>query len=319
MAPLSITILGGTGFVGSRLASRLIREGHGVKVLTRNRDRHRALLVLPGLQLLDADVHDPRVLGEAVRGADAVVNLVGILNERGRATFARVHVELARKLALACRSAGVTRLVQLSSLGAAEQAPSRYLRSKAAAEQVLREDATGVWLTVLKPSLIIGAGGVVEQFAGLLRGLPLLPLARGGTRFAPVALDDVVEAIVRSLASTTPGVASFELCGPEVVTLADLVRAIGAAAGRTRPVIGVPDALGWLQAAVLGLVPGSPLTLDNFRSLAVESVCQDGGCARLGITPTSIHSLLPALVGAGQQNARFDQYRRSAGSRIGGP
>jgi uncharacterized protein YbjT (DUF2867 family) len=320
MRPATITVLGGTGFVGRRLLSRLVRDGHRVVALTRNRDRHKALLVLPGLELVDADVHDARVLGEAVRGSRAVINLIGVLNERRGASFARVHVELARKLALACRSAGVERLVQLSSLGASETAPSRYLRSKGIAERVLKEDAGGVPCSILKPSLIIGAdGGVVATFGALLAVLPLLPLARARARFAPLARGDVVEAIVRALDSTASGVASYELCGPEVWTLAELVRVIAAARGTPRPIVPLPDALGWLQAAVLGLLPGAPLTLDNFRSLSVDSLCSEAGCARLGIAPGSIRALLPAIGGTRPPNARFDEYRRAAGARVEEP
>jgi uncharacterized protein YbjT (DUF2867 family) len=320
MRPSMITVLGGTGFVGRRLLSRLIRDGHRVSALTRNRDRHKALLVLPGLELVDADVHDARVLGEAVRGSHSVVNLIGILNERRGASFMRVHLELARKLALACRSAGVERLVQMSSLGASESAPSRYLRSKDAAERALRADAGGVRCSILKPSLIIGAdGGVVATFGALLALLPLLPLARARARFAPVALADVVEAIVRALDSSAAGMESYELCGPEVLTLAELVRAIGRARATPRPLLPLPDALGWLQAAVIGLLPGAPLTLDNFRSLGVDSLCRDNGFARLGITPTSIRALLPASGRGGQPKARFDEYRRAAGARVEQP
>ena len=320
MGSAKITVLGGTGFVGRRLLARLVRDGHRVVALTRNRDRHKALLVLPGLELIDADVHDARVLGEAVRGSRAVVNLIGILNERRGASFQRVHVELARKLALACRSGGVERLVHVSALGAGEHAPSRYLRSKGAAERALMEDSGGVPAAILKPSLVIGAGGgVVATFGALLALFPFLPLARAGSRFAPVLLDDVVAAIVTSLESNAPGTASFELCGPETLTLGELVRAIGAARGTPRPVLGLPDALGWLQAALVGLLPGAPLTLDNFRSLSAENVCTDRGFERLGLEPRSIRTLLPTLGGVGQPTARFDGYRRAAGARIEEP
>ncbi len=320
MGPASITVLGGTGFVGRRLLARLIRDGHRVMALTRNRDRHKSLLVLPGLDLVDADVHDARVLGEAVRGSQAVVNLIGILRERRGASFAKVHVELARKLALACRSAGVERLVHVGSLGAAENAPSRYLQSKGAAERALREDLGGVACSILKPSLVIGPdGGVVATFSALLGWLPFLPLARANARFAPLLIDDLVEAVVRTLGSHAAGTESFELCGPQVLSLGELVRAIGAARGRRPAIVALPDALGWLQAAVLGLVPGAPLSLDNFRSLGVDSICRDDGFARLGIAPGSIRSLLPTLGGIGQPTARFDSYRRAAGARIEEP
>ena len=320
MRPLSISVLGGTGFVGSHLASGLIRLGHHVQVLSRNRERHRALLVLPGLELVNANVHDPSVLAEAFRGSDAVINLIGILNEGRGATFARVHAELARKLIGACRSAGVAHLIQLSALGAAAEAPSRYLRSKAAAERCLREDAAGVETTILRPSVIVGPGdGLTSKLAGLLGVFPLLPLARGDARLAPVVVSDVIEAIVRSLDAPQARGATLELCGPDVFSLVSLARYVAEVRGLKRRVFALPEPFGWLQAALLGLVPGKPMTLDNYRSLGSNGLCGDDGFARLGITPTSLRSVVPGYLGAEQQAARFSAYRRAAGARIDEP
>lgn len=320
MRSLSISVLGGTGFVGSALVTRLIRDGHRVEVLTRNRERHRALTVLPGLELVEADVHDPSALAEAFRGADVVINLVGVLNERGGARFARVHTELARKVVVGCRSAAVPRLLQMSALGAADKAPSRYLRSKAAAEQVIREDTGDLAWTIFQPSIIVGAdGGVVRQFAGLLGMFPALPLARGNCRFAPVVIDDVVEALCASLEARETFGAVLPLCGPDVLTLVELARLIAAAGGWHRAVFALPDALGWLQSAVLGLVPGSPLTLDNFHSLSLDSVCTENGFGRLGITPRSARAVIPGYLGAHAPAVRFAAYRRAAGVRIDEP
>jgi NADH dehydrogenase len=320
MRSLRISVLGGTGFVGSALVTRLIRDGHRVQVLTRNRARHRALTVLPGLELLQTDVHDPSALAEAFRGSDVVINLIGVLNERGRASFQRVHVDLTRKMIQASRSAGVPRVLQMSSLGASASAPSRYLRSKAAAEQALREDAGPVAWTVLRPSIVIGPdGGLLHQFATLLAAFPVLPLARGGARLAPVLLDDLVAALIAAL--DAPGIegATLELCGPEVFSLTELARYIATASGHRRWVFGLPAPLGWLQAAVLGLLPGSPLSLDNFRSLGVDSVCTENGFGRLGLTVTGPKAAVPGYLGAGQPAVRYAQYRRAAGIRIDEP
>ncbi len=320
MRPLSITVLGGTGFVGTHLASRLIRAGHRVQVLSHNRERHRALLVLPGLELVDANAHDPSVLAEAFRGSDAVINLIGILNERRGATFARVHTELARKLVGACRSARVAHLIQMSALGAAADAPSRYLRSKAAAERFLREDTGGLAFTILRPSVIVGPGdGVTRKLAALLDWFPALPLARGGAKLAPVVVGDVIEAIVRSLEAPEAQGATLELCGPEAFTLVELARYLATVRGLRRAVFALPEPLGWLQAALLGLVPGKPMTLDNYRSLGVGAVCTESGFARLGITPTSVRLVVPGYLGAEQQTARFSEYRRAAGARVDEP
>jgi len=316
MRPLSISVLGGTGFVGTRLLSRLARDGHRLTVLTRNRDRHRELLVLPGIELRNCDVHDAAMLPDALRGQDAVVNLVGILNSGRGASFARVHAELARTVVAACRSAGVPRLLHMSALGADEQGPSEYLRSKGRAERYVREDSGPVAWTIFRPSLIFGPGdGVTNRFARLIRLSPFLPIARAHTRFAPVYVGDVVEAMARSLDERAAERATFELCGPEVLTLAALVRYVAGVLGRRRLVVGLPDPLGYLQALVLGLVPGRPLTLDNFRSLARDSVCGDAGLARLGIQPTSLGAVVPGYLGPASRAAVLDGFRRASAGR----
>ena len=320
MRTLSICVLGGTGFVGTQLVTRLIRDGYAVRVLTRNRERHRSLLVLPGLELVNANVHDPSVLAEAFRGSDVAINLIGVLNERRDARFARVHAELARKLIGACRSAGVPRLLQMSSLGASESAPSLYLRSKGAAERLIREDAGPVAWTIFQPSIIVGPDdGFTRRFAALLAALPVLPLARGGARLAPVVVNDVVEAFCRSLDAAQTFGKTLQLYGPEVFTLVELVRYTASVRDLRRSVFALPDALGWLQAALLGLLPGTPMSLDNYRSLGVDSVGTDNGLARLGIVPTSLRAVVPGYLGAQQQAARFAEYRRAASGRIEEP
>ena len=316
MRPLSICVLGGTGFVGTQLLSRLARDGHRLTVLTRNRDRHRALLVLPGLELRDFDVHDAALLPDALRGQDAVVNLVGILNASRGAGFARVHAELARTVVAACRSAGVARLLQMSALGADEDGPSEYLRSKGRAERYVRDDAGPVAWTIFRPSVIFGpADGITSRFAALIRLSPLLPIARAATRFAPVYVGDVVEAIARSLEQRATERQTFELCGPEVLTLGSLVGYVARVLGLRRLIFGLPDPLGYLQALVLGLVPGRPLTIDNFRSLARDSVCSEPGLARLGIQPTALAAVVPGYLGTAARAAALDGYRRASAGR----
>ena len=321
MRPLSICILGGTGFVGSQLCSRLIRDGHSLRVLTRNRDRHRELLVLPGLELVDANVHDPAVLAEQFRGRDAVVNLVGILNERGRggAGFRVAHVELARKVVAACRSAGVERLLHMSALCAGTDAASHYLRSKGEAERIVREESATVAWTIFQPSVIFGPGDAfMNRFAKLLRCAALLPLARADARFAPVYVGDVVEAFVRALAEPDRQQAAYQLCGPQVYSLRELVRYVAGVLGLRRWVFGLPDALGYPLALVLDFFPGKPLSVDNFRSLGTDSVCSVDGLGKLGIVPSSLAAVVPGYLGTRRHSVQLDALRRAAGSRIGG-
>jgi uncharacterized protein YbjT (DUF2867 family) len=316
MRPPSICVLGGTGFVGSHLVSRLVRDGSRVRVLTRNRDRHRELLVLPALELRDCDVHDAAMLPEALRGHDVVINLVGILNAAGGAGFQRVHAELARTVVGACKSAGVARLLHMSSLRADEGAPSEYLRTKGRAERFVREDAGPVAWTIFRPSVIFGPGdGFINKFAELVRLFPVLPIARARARFAPVYIGDVVEAIVRSIEDRSAHHATYELCGPELLTLAELLRYVAAVLGKRRAVLALPDPVGWLQAWLLGFVPGKPLSLDNFRSLKLDSICSENGLARLGIGATSLGVIVPTYLGAARRAAQLDAFRRATAGR----
>lgn len=180
----TLCILGGTGFVGTRLVTRLTEDGHRVKVLTRNRETHRHLLVLPELRLVNADVHDAGQLALQFMGVDVVVNLIGIRNERGRsgAGFRYAHTDLTRKVVAACRSAGVKRLLHMSSLGAhPTDAPSHYLRSKGAAEDLVRRECGATLpFVIFRPSVIFGRGdSFINRFARLLRWMPFVfPLAR---------------------------------------------------------------------------------------------------------------------------------------------
>lgn len=308
MTVQALVVLGGTGFVGSHLLPRLARDGHRITVLTRNREQHRALAVTPGVRLVNADVHETDRLRAAFAGADAVINLVGILNCQGRQTFQRVHVELTGKVIEACRAAGVARLHQMSSLKAG-QGLSQYLKTRGEAEARVRQ--SGLDWTIYQPSVIFGEGdGLVSRFASLLRWLPLLPLARAQARVAPTYVGDVAEAIARCVDSNKLGLrSSLELYGPEVLTLGEIVRHIRDAAGLHTPVLSLPDSLGRLQAQVAGLLPGKPFSPDNFRSLRTDSVGKTDGYAALGIVPqpfTPWHA--PLLYGSALQR-RLDQAR----------
>jgi uncharacterized protein YbjT (DUF2867 family) len=296
---VNICVLGGSGFVGTELVTRLVYAGHWVRVPTRNLARAERLRVLDTAELRQANVHDPGVLSQLLTDCHAVVNLVGILNERGRDTFETAHAALAAKVMNAARGAGVRRVLHMSSLGAAENAPSRYLRSKAAAEAAVRAvphpDQPHPAVTIFRPSVIFGAGdSLTNRFAGLLRlSAGILPLARARARFAPVSVLDVAEAFMRALNRTASAGATYELCGPEVLTLEQIVRLTARVAGLPCHILRLPDTLARLQGMVMGLLPGKPFSLDNFRSLTLDSVCRENGCAALGITPRPMLAELP--------------------------
>ena len=299
MAARSICVLGGSGFVGTHLVAALAREGWRITVPTRDPARARHLAPIPALRLIAADIHDPAALVSLCAGQQAVVNLVGILNERGRngSGFERVHCRLVRNLVEACGRQHVDRLIQLSALNAdAENGSSHYLRSKGRGERILRaESGPDLRWTIFQPSVIFGPrDDFLNRFARLLRAIPLgLPLARPGARFAPVWIGDVVAAILRSIADDATAGECYELCGPERFTLREIVCRVRDELGLARAVIGIPDFAARLQAVICDFVPGKPFSTDNYRSLLVDSVCKVNGLARLGIQPQPLSAILP--------------------------
>lgn len=296
MKPLRIVVLGGTGFVGSHLVPRLHADGHSIRVLSRNRDRKRELGVLPRVRVDNCDVHDRAALARKLEGADAAINLVGILNERGSdgSGFQQAHVALTESLIAACKTAGAPRLLQMSALRAGEGS-SHYLRTRAEAEARVRN--SGLAWTIFRPSVIFGRGdGLFTRFAALLAMAPILPLARPSARFAPVHVGDVSEAFARALVHPHSIGHTYELFGPRTIELKPLVQWTAQLMGLKRAVIGLPDALGYLQACVGEWLPGKPISRDNFRSLLIDSVGARDGLGELGIVATPMELIVPALL-----------------------
>jgi len=313
-----VCLVGGYGFVGSHLCAALARDGHRATVLAPRPERARHLRVMPAIQVVPCDVHDVPQLVRAFRGHDAVVNLAGIYNERGRngAGFRRAHGDLARKVLVACREAGVDRLLHMSGLKAdADHGPSHYLRSKGEAERIVREEAgPDLKWTIFQPSVIFGDGDTfMNKLAGLLRRVPVaLPLARPRARLAPVWVEDVVAAMLRALEDEDTAGECYELCGPEAFTLRQLVMLLRDELGLRKAVFGLPDPLARLQAALMDFIPGKPFSTDNYRSLGVDSTCSSNGFARLGLRPHSLRAVLPRYLGTGLDRHGYDRFRRHA-------
>lgn len=312
----SICILGGTGFIGSRLIAHLANRGHHITVPTRYPERARHLRVQPTLRMVRADVHAPGTLARLLTGADAVVNLIGILNESGRdgRGFNRVHVDLMQTLIAACKSTGVSRLVQISALNAgAQQASSHYLRSKGEAEALLH--ASGLDWTILQPSVVFGPGDAfLNRFAGLLRLVPLVfPLPMPNTRFAPIHVDDLVSAITRVLDRPDTVHQTLQLYGAETFTLREIVQMIAGTLGLKRQIIGMSKGLSRAQAAWMDFVPGKPFSTDNYRSMLLDSVGTEDGLRHLGIRPRSLTTNLASTLAGAGLNSDYDISRRTAG------
>ncbi|MCC5794584.1 MAG: complex I NDUFA9 subunit family protein [Chromatiales bacterium] len=310
---MQICVLGGSGFVGSRLVARLANAGHAIVVPTRIAARAAHLRLMPTVTTPIADIHDPATLNRLTSGCDVVVNLVGILNEKGRKGdgFHHAHAALAGKLVAALEGSTGIKLVQMSALKAGADGPSYYLKSKGEAERLIRK-ATGLRWTILRPSVIFGPGdSFVNRFAGLIALLPgVFPLAMPGARFAPVHVDDVVAALGRAVLDSATDGQVYELGGPETFTLGEIVRQIASTMSRRVLVIGLPQKLSRLQAAVMDFVPGKPFSTDNYRSLLVESVPAEDGFARLGIQPAAFTTLLPASLDRLRARTVLDEYRR---------
>ncbi|EHQ51458.1 MULTISPECIES: complex I NDUFA9 subunit family protein [Ectothiorhodospira] len=304
----TICVLGGTGFVGTHVVARLAGGGRQVKVITRHVSRHRHLLVVPGVRLVEADCHDPRVLRQHFSDCDGVINLVGILNERGRdgSGFRHAHVDLARKVIECAREAGVKRLLHMSALNAdAASGPSHYLRTKGEAENIVHTMAGNVRVTSFRPSVIFGpTDSFFNRFAGLLRLSPVLPLACPDARFAPVYVGDVAQHFVDALEDRGTWGQRIELCGPSVYTLKELVSYTAQVMARRRLILGLSEGLSLWQARIMEYVPGKPFSLDNYHSMSRDSVCRGGGGC-----PTAIEAIVPGYLGDRERHARLQRLR----------
>ena len=314
-----ILVLGGTGFVGRHVCEKLTRLSCAVTVPTRRRENAKLVQHLPRLDVLEADIHDPATLARLVAGHDAVINLVAILHGE-EAAFERAHVALPASLARACMLAGVKRVVHVSALGAALDAPSMYQRSKARGEAALL--AAGLDLTILRPSVIFGADDkFLNLFASLQKVFPVMPLAGSATRFQPVWVEDVAQAIVNSVVQnvqTVPAIA--EACGPDVFTLKELVqlaaRTAGINHGQGRPVLALSMGLGRVQAAAMRLLPGEPmLSRDNLDSMQVDNVASGKlpGLTALQVTPTALAAIAPLYLGKQSTAAHLLALRKTSG------
>jgi uncharacterized protein YbjT (DUF2867 family) len=291
----TIAVLGGSGFVGRALVTRLLAQGERVRVLSRSSDTRTR--VPAGAELLTGDVFDGEFLRGAFDDADAVINLVGILNERGDdgRGFHKVYVELADTMIAAMQATGVRRLLQMSALHAGD-GESHYLKARGEAETVVR--ASAVDWTLFRPSVIAGPGdGLFCRFAQLLRFAPGLPIGRADARFQPVWVGDVCDAFIRALNDDATVGGSYDLVGPEVMTLAEIVRLTAQTKGWTRFVVSLPSVFGRLQAEVGEHLPGKPISRDNWRSLQRDSTSDDNGLPKLGIAPTDVRGKLPEILG----------------------
>lgn len=314
MMNANFLVVGGSGFVGRHLVGALAARGARVTVPTRRRERAKHLILLPTVEVLECDVGDEHTLARLAHGRDAVINLTGVLHSRrGRERgpndygpdFASAHVEMPLALVSACRDAGVKRLLHMSALGASPSAPSEYLRSKGVGERAVL-DADDLSTCVFRPSVIFGPDDhFLNLFATLASLSPVLPLACPEARFQPVYVGDVVAAFLAALGKDARG--SYDLGGPKEYTLRELVKYVCRATGRTRLVIGLPDAAAWLQAAVMERLPGPLITRDNLRSMRVPNVTASP--LPFGLAPTALEAAAPSWLAPAGPRERYPVLR----------
>ena len=307
----TVCIVGGSGFVGRHLAQLLVREGYTVRIATRDPERAKPLLVLPSVAVVEADAARPAELARAFAGADAVINLVGILHGN-EAAFRRAHVDLVERVVMACRDAGVPRYLHMSALGAASGAASLYLRSKAEGERVAL--ASRLDVRIFRPSVVFGEDdSFLNMFAKLLALFPVVPLACPDARFAPVWVSDLAQAMRSRLEDPDAAGMTYEVCGPKTYTLRELVAFVGRTIGRERPIVGLGEGLSYLQAAAMECLPVTLMSRDNLRSMQTPSVCECDFEQQFGFAPATLEATASTWLSPRRRRSRFDDLRARAG------
>ncbi|MBL8448738.1 MAG: complex I NDUFA9 subunit family protein [Dechloromonas sp.] len=314
-----ILILGGSGFVGTYITNRLAERGVEVTIPTRRRERTKALIMQPNVEMVEANIHCDKTLAELVQGKDAVINLVGILHSRDvklpySRDFAQAHVELPKRIIAACKAAGVRRLVHMSALGADPKGPSEYLCSKGDGEAAVLGAQGDLDVTVFRPSVIFGLGdSFISLFAALLTKLPFFPLGFGHARFQPVWVADVADAFVESLGDASTYGQAYDCCGPTVYTLREMVDLTREWCGSQARVVALSEGWAYLQAGLMWLAPNPMMSPDNLRSMQVDSVAGEGYRPPAGWRPASLESVAPSYVGKVLPKRKLDSFRYRAG------
>lgn len=314
-----VLLLGGSGFVGTYIANRLSQRGIEVTIPTRRRERTKALIIQPNVEMPEVNINSEEALVELMQDKDAVINLVGILHSRDvvlpySKDFAEAHVELPKKIVAACKKAGVRRLLHMSALGADSKGPSEYLRSKGDGEAIVMAAQGELDITVFRPSVIFGLGdSFLSMFASVLRKLPFFPLGFGHARFQPVWAADVADAYVDSLGNAATFGQAYELVGPRIYTLRELVDYTAELVGSKARIVALSEGWAYLQAGLMWLSPKPLMSPDNLRSMEVDSVC-DGKCnLPANWRPTALEAIAPTYIALNTPKGKLDGFRFRAG------
>ena len=309
MAYSNFILLGGSGFIGKHLAFALANHGYNVTIPCRRPHRNKDLLVHPNIRVLEANVFDPDQLDNLCQNQDAMVNFIGILHERKRDDFRRVHIDFIKSLVDACTRHNIKRFLHLSALGA-DQATgtSRYLRSKGEGENLLHTfGQKDLCVTSFQPSVVFGKNDqFINRFAGILRlCIGFFPVACGQSKLAPVFVGDLVEKIVATIDDKSTHSKRYTVCGPEVFSLQQILELLVKAMGLSCRILPLGNTMSKLQAMVLQNLPGKLFTMDNYRSLQTPNICTDGD-----LCTTSLRQYIQDIGVLFANKKHYDRFRQ---------
>jgi NADH dehydrogenase len=309
-----IAVLGGSGFVGSAMVNKLSESGYCVQVLTRHRETSKHLILIPNVNVVECDVMNNDALKLALNDCDAVINLIGILHESRKVTFKKIHADFPKSVANVCASIGIHRLIQMSALQANIHAPSAYLRSKGLGEALLLNEFKALNVTIFRPSIIFGRGdGFINLFAKLIQILPVILLAKPNAKFQPIYVEDVAAAFVAAIENSSTYGKSYDLAGPKVYTLIEIIRFVSATLKKKRVVIGLNNLFSYMQAFAMEMLPIKLMTRDNIKSMEVDSTSAAPFPEFLKFRPVPMESVVPDYLLDENPRNTYNRYRSLAG------
>ena len=313
----TVSILGGAGFVGSHIVAKLDSAGYHVKILTRRRESAKHLFLLPKVQVIECDVMNNHALKQALMGSDAIINLIGVLQEDKKNTFEQIHHQLPRRVAQICNDLSIKRLLHMSALQASNNAPSQYLKSKAAGEAAVSEFNKKLAITIFKPSVIFGRNDqFINLFANLIKFLPVIVLAKPNAKFQPIWVEDVASAFVNAIQNTATYNKTYDLGGPKVYTLRELLQKVMGFLGKKRPIIGLNDSLSTAQGFMMEFLPVKLMSRDNILSMQVDNIASQKIAPELDVNPTELDVIVPEYLNDTSSRSAYDGFRTAAGRSI---